>query len=39
MAIKKRCVRCLTPLDANGNCPNKKCVRHKPGAKTKKVTR
>lgn len=39
MAIKKRCVRCLTLLDTNGNCTNEKCVRYKPATKAKKVAK
>lgn len=27
-AIKKRCIRCLSVLDAAGHCTNEQCVRY-----------
>ena len=26
--IKKRCIRCLSVLDAAGHCPNDTCIKH-----------
>ena len=33
-AIKKRCIRCLSVLDAAGHCTNEKCVRYIKPTKT-----
>ena len=34
MAVKKRCIRCLKVLRADGTCQNPKCVLYVPDEKT-----
>lgn len=38
MAVKKRCIRCLTILNSEGNCVNEKCVRYIPPVSDENTT-
>ncbi|MCR5175690.1 MAG: hypothetical protein K6C05_02450 [Anaerovibrio sp.] len=39
MAVKKRCIRCLKVVRADGTCQNKNCVLYVPEKEAKKTTK